>query len=193
MEAAPDWILSTINGKIASVSLDYGIFAEIAKKVSRLPADTVSEIRCSRVSTQDVIKMSKTVQWDDMWLFGTDFQKTVWKRLFELSHPEGDKPCRKQLLSYSEFAGLCGKSSGVRAVAHAVAQNPVAIIIPCHLIVPKEAMDRIEDMERQADNSLFGRDGLIPDPSLDFGEYRYGKQLKKMLILYYFRTSLYFN
>ena len=32
MEAAPDWILSTINGKIASVSLDYGIFAEIAKK-----------------------------------------------------------------------------------------------------------------------------------------------------------------
>ena len=135
MEAAPDWILSTINGKIASVSLDYGIFAEIAKKVSRLPADTVSEIRCSRVSTQDVIKMSKTVQWDDMWLFGTDFQKTVWKRLFELSHPEGDQPCRKQLLSYSEFAGLCGKSSGVRAVAHAIAQNPVAIIIPCHLIV----------------------------------------------------------
>ena len=43
-------------------------------------------------------------------------------------------------------------------------------------------MDRIGEIERQAENSLFGTDGLIPDPSLDFGEYRYGKELKRRLI-----------
>ena len=82
----------------------------------------------------------------------------------------------------AHFAALCGKKSGVRAVAHAIGQNPVAIIIPCHLIIPKETMTRIEEIERQAENSLFGTDGLILDPTLDFGEYRYGKDLKKFLL-----------
>ena len=181
MDPGNEWIVSTIDGKIVSVSLDYTIFSEIVKKVSRLPAASVSEIRCTKATAAEVSEMAESVQWDDLRLFGTEFQKMVWKKLFDLTHPPGGNGYPK-LMSYTDFAELCGKKPGVRAVAHAVGQNPVAIIIPCHLIVPKETMDRIEEIERQAENSLFGTDGLALDPSLDFGEYRYGREIKKRLI-----------
>ncbi len=181
MDAAPEWIVSTIDNKIVSVSLDYAIFASIMKQVSRLPADSISEIRCRKAGTGEIIRMSKETEWDDLRLFGTPFQKMVWKHLFDLTHDlsSGEHP---RLMSYSDFAGMCGKRSGVRAVAHAIGRNPVAIIIPCHLIIPKETMTRIEEIEHQAENSLFGTDGLILDPTLDFGEYRYGKDIKKFLL-----------
>ncbi len=182
MEADQDWIVSTIDHKIVSVSLDYTIFAGIVRKISRMPADSVSEIRCTKVPTSEVIRMAETVKWDDMRLFGTDFQKMVWHRLFCLTHHDGIFEKRPRLQSYSDFAERCGKKPGVRAVAHAIGQNPVAIIIPCHLIVPKETMDRIREVARQAEHSLFGTDGLILDPTLDFGEYRYGREIKKQLI-----------
>lgn len=181
MDPGNEWIVSTIDGKIVSVSLDYTIFSEIVKKISRLPAASVSEIRCTKTTAAEVSEMAESVQWDDLRLFGTEFQKMVWKKLFDLTHPPGGNGHPK-LMSYTDFAELCGKKPGVRAVAHAVGQNPVAIIIPCHLIVPKETMDRIEEIERQAENSLFGTDGLALDPSLDFGEYRYGREIKKRLI-----------
>ena len=181
MDAAPEWIVSTVNDRIVSVSLDYTIFTEIMKKISRMPVESVSGINCRKVSTEDVIAMSPSVRWDDLYLFGTNFQKMVWKKLFELNHPapESEHP---ELMSYTGFAEICGKKTGVRAVAHAIGQNPVAIIIPCHLIVPKETMDRVRETARQAEHSLFGTDGLILDPALDFGEYRYGKEIKKQLI-----------
>ena len=181
MDPGNEWIVSTIDGKIVSVSLDYTIFSEIVKKISRLPAASVSEIRCTKTTAAEVSEMAESVQWDDLRLFGTEFQKMVWKKLFDLTHPL-DGNGHPKLMSYTDFAELCGKKPGVRAVAHAVGQNPVAIIIPCHLIVPKETMDRIEEIERQAENSLFGTDGLALDPSLDFGEYRYGREIKKRLI-----------
>ena len=181
MDAAPEWIVSTIDNKIVSVSLDYTIFASIVRQIARLRADSVSEIHCRKAGTEEIIRMSKDIRWEDLRLFGTEFQKTIWRHLFDLTHglPAGKHP---HLLSYSGFADLCGKKSGVRAVAHAIGQNPIAVIIPCHLIIPKETMDRIEEIERQAENSLFGTDGLILDPTLDFGEYRYGKDIKKFLL-----------
>lgn len=182
MDTAPEWIVSTIDNKIVSVSLDYRIFASIMKQISWLPASYASEIQCRKVGTEEVVRMSKTVKWEDMRLYGSDFQRMVWRSLFDLTHalqPE-EHP---RLMSYSDFAALCGRKSGVRAVAHAIGQNPVAIIIPCHLIVPKETIDRMNEIKHQAENSLFGTDGLILDPSLDFGEYRYGKEIKKRLIV----------
>ena len=80
---------------------------------------------------------------------------------------------------------MCGSRAGVRAVAHAVALNPVPVIIPCHLIIPKETADRIEQTEKEADATLFGRDGLCLDTSLYFGEFSLpgGSALKRDLIL----------
>lgn len=42
-----------------------------------------------------------------------------------------------QVVTYSELARLCGRESAVRAVASALACNPVAGLVPCHRVVPK--------------------------------------------------------
>ena len=60
---------------------------------------------------------------------GTAFQRKVWSALATI--PYG------QTLTYGELASRIGKPRAVRAVASAVARNPVAIVVPCHRVVPK--------------------------------------------------------
>jgi len=57
----------------------------------------------------------------------TVFQRLVWDELRRI--PRGETR------SYSEVARAVGKPSAVRAVAHACASNPVALVIPCHRVV----------------------------------------------------------
>jgi AraC family transcriptional regulator of adaptative response/methylated-DNA-[protein]-cysteine methyltransferase len=59
----------------------------------------------------------------------TAFQRKVWDHLRTI--PEG------QTAHYSEIAAAIGQPQAVRAVAHACATNPAAIVIPCHRVVPK--------------------------------------------------------
>jgi AraC family transcriptional regulator of adaptative response/methylated-DNA-[protein]-cysteine methyltransferase len=59
----------------------------------------------------------------------TAFQRKVWDYLRTI--PEG------QTIHYSEIAAAIGQPRAARAVARAVASNPVAIVIPCHRVVPK--------------------------------------------------------
>ena len=94
---------------------------------------------------------------------------------------------RSRILSYSDFAELCENKSGVRAVAHAIGLNPIPIIIPCHLVVPKEAIDKIREIQKRAESTIFkGEDlsmkAILEDPGIDFGEYALGHDLKKTLI-----------
>ena len=60
---------------------------------------------------------------------GTNFQINVWKAL--LSIPEGN------LVSYSQVAEAIGSPGATRAVANAVASNPVGFLIPCHRVISK--------------------------------------------------------
>jgi len=60
-------------------------------------------------------------------LRGTAFQHRVWDALRRI--PAG------QTLSYGELARRLGLPRGARAVAQAVASNPVAVIVPCHRVV----------------------------------------------------------
>lgn len=62
-------------------------------------------------------------------LVGTPFRLMVWEKLLETE--EG------RTLSYSELADSVGKPGSVRAVANAVANNPVAYIVPCHRVIAK--------------------------------------------------------
>ena len=62
-------------------------------------------------------------------LKGTNFQVNVWQAL--LSIPEG------WVVSYQDVAALIGKPKAIRAVANAVAINPVAYLIPCHRVIRK--------------------------------------------------------
>lgn len=192
-----EWIITRIDGKIASLSLDWRPFSELASRISAWPASRIDDLYSTKISTQEVFDIAEKAVWDDLLLVGTAFQKKVWRTLFSLTHPsekeEGTEfPVRNGridgLLSYTEFAALCGNASGVRAVAHAVALNPVPVIIPCHLIIPKETADRIEQTEKEADATLFGRDGLCIDPTLHFGQFSLpgGSATKRDLILYHF-------
>lgn len=65
-------------------------------------------------------------------LIGTPFQIKVWKAL--LSIPEG------ALVSYSDLAQLIDNPKATRAVASAVARNPISVIIPCHRVIRNEGV-----------------------------------------------------
>lgn len=60
-------------------------------------------------------------------LSGSHFQKNVWKELRKL--PIGST------VSYKQIAGRIGKPRAVRAVANAVGDNRIPILIPCHRVI----------------------------------------------------------
>jgi methylated-DNA-[protein]-cysteine S-methyltransferase len=60
-------------------------------------------------------------------LHGTEFQQVVWAALRELRAGER--------ISYGEQARRIGRPSASRAVGHANARNPIAIIVPCHRVI----------------------------------------------------------
>lgn len=236
METDRKWIIVRIDGKLAGISRDYGRLVEISSRIAQEcgisesntgstgkdPARKKSgdqkdslpyaEVTAKAVTFEEVLNLRQTTSWEDMMLFGTDFQKKVWKKLWELSHPDiavkstedtadQNRPEVKaanrhiskiravgpRLLSYSEFADMCDNRAGVRAVAHAVALNPLPVVIPCHLIVPKESIDKILEIQQKAATTIFKGDDLclnsiLQDTSIDFGEYALGKRLKRMLI-----------
>lgn len=207
------------------------------KRKTGIQTRLFNEITAVTLSLEEVWEMRKSLKWDDLMLFGTDFQKRVWRKLWELTHPETatgnreevtkdpetaianpeeatknreeitkdrEEAAKKQeeatedqeeetgrsrprLICYSDFAELCENKAGVRAVAHAVSLNPVSVIIPCHLVVPKESIDKISDIRRRMESTIFKgddicMDSLLRDKSFDFGEYALGRELKRHLI-----------
>lgn len=64
-------------------------------------------------------------------LQGTEFQMKVWLELIKI--PRG------KTSTYSELAKKIRKPSAVRAVASAVAKNPISYWIPCHRVVGKNS------------------------------------------------------
>jgi AraC family transcriptional regulator of adaptative response/methylated-DNA-[protein]-cysteine methyltransferase len=58
---------------------------------------------------------------------GSEHQKQVWQALLEIPYGTTE--------SYAELATRIGRKSAVRAVAKAVGENRLAIVLPCHRIV----------------------------------------------------------
>lgn len=79
---------------------------------------------------------------------GTDLQRAVWQTLLTIK--------RGQTWSYSQLAQKVGYPNAVRAVATAVAKNPVLFVVPCHRIIRQNG---------------------------DIGQYRAGKDLKRQLLM----------
>lgn len=89
----------------------------------------------------------------DVLLEGTSFQIAVWEALRRV--PYGD------VRTYGEVAALIGRPGAHRAVANACAANRIALLIPCHRVVPAaggaggyawggETKRALLDMERAA-------------------------------------------
>jgi len=82
-----------------------------------------------------------------LFLSGTNFQIKVWEALLKV--PSG------AVASYEDIAARLGMPKASRAVGNAVAQNPIAYIIPCHRVVRKLG---------------------------EFGNYRWGAARKKAML-----------
>ena len=61
-------------------------------------------------------------------LTGTDFQLSVWQELLCIA--------RGQTCTYAELAMRLAHPRAARAVGSAVGANPVAILVPCHRVLP---------------------------------------------------------
>ena len=181
-----EWVVTRIDGKIASVCADFRHLRTITDWVMKQPADSVSEITVGKVGMEELASLSMQTKWEDMKLIGTPFQLKVWRQLYLLTHREDGTPIHPEegisLLSYSQLAALCENPQGVRAVAHATAKNLVAYIIPCHLIVPKEAIDKILAIRTVAEGTIFKGTDLYLLDSIDVGGYEYGSALKRRVI-----------
>ena len=59
---------------------------------------------------------------------GTPFQLAVWRALLQV--PSGS------LVTYGQLAAAVGHPAAARATGGAVGANPVAMLIPCHRVVP---------------------------------------------------------
>lgn len=60
-------------------------------------------------------------------LIGTEFQKTVWRKLLQIPFGKTN--------SYAQTALRIGSPHAVRAVANAIAANPLSIFVPCHRVI----------------------------------------------------------
>lgn len=83
----------------------------------------------------------------DLDIGGTPFQRQVWEHLRRI--PRGETT------TYAEIARRIGRPTAARAVAGAIARNPVAIAVPCHRVVRTDG---------------------------DLGGYRWGVDLKRELL-----------
>lgn len=92
-------------------------------------ADHVRNDSMAASVIKDVMSYQKTDNISPLKLHvkGTLFQEEVWNAL--LAIPFGT------VVSYSKLAQLIHRDTAVRAVASAVARNPVGLIIPCHRVV----------------------------------------------------------
>lgn len=75
------------------------------------------------IFTQDWSRLSEI----KLHLRGTDFQLKVWEALLKI--PMGN------LTTYSHLATTIKNPNASRAVGTAIAQNPVAFLIPCHRVI----------------------------------------------------------
>lgn len=75
------------------------------------------------------IDHQKKAQAFNLQLKGTNFQINVWRALLNIP-----KAC---VVSYQDVASHMGHPKAFRAVANAIAINPVAYLIPCHRVIAK--------------------------------------------------------
>jgi len=88
-----------------------------------------SESASSIVNSIFEIDKTKSPQPFNLHLKGTNFQINIWKAVLNI--PEG------WVVSYQDIAVYIGHPKSFRAVANAVAINPVAYLIPCHRVISK--------------------------------------------------------
>ena len=60
------WVVTRIDGKVASVSADFRGLSKVAQQVGKQPVDSVSEIIVSKISTSELAELSASTKCEDM-------------------------------------------------------------------------------------------------------------------------------
>ena len=92
-------------------------------------AEILEEASATKVYADRIFVAAKTDTPLTLHPKGTNFQIKVWQALLNI--PSG------AVASYEDIARRIGNPNAVRAVANAVAHNPVAFLIPCHRVIRK--------------------------------------------------------
>ena len=112
-------------------------------------ADFQRDEQVTRILLDEYLQRKNSFVIDFESLVSTPFQRKVWETMMNISFGK--------VISYRDLASLAGCPRAVRAVASAVASNPVSLLIPCHRVI-------------RSDGKL--------------GQYRWGAERKASLILW---------
>ena len=107
MEHDQKWIVVKVDGKIAAISTGYAALAAIATRLAQQKTISYNNICAETVGFEQVWKLRQTLGWDDLMLSGTEFQKKVWRKLFDLTHDKDGQLLPPKMICYSDFAELC--------------------------------------------------------------------------------------
>jgi len=72
----------------------------------------------------------KKIKLDTYFLFGTDFEKKVWRTAVSIHYGK--------TMSYRELAEKAGFPLAWRAAGTALGRNPVMLVVPCHRIIKSD-------------------------------------------------------
>lgn len=100
-------------------------FGKKKSKAQRAPSKSV--VGKAKKQLEEYFDGKRTTFDVPLSLEGTDFQKSVWKKLKAI--PFG------KINSYGDVAKKLGKPGASRAVGGANNKNPIPLIIPCHRVV----------------------------------------------------------
>ncbi len=106
-----------------------GFMADPPLKARELPI-FAQDYKVDSYICQEIIDRISQQQPISILLAGTAFQHQVWHHLQHI------KP--GQTISYQGLAKALGDVKKTRAVASAIARNPVSWLIPCHRVIPKD-------------------------------------------------------
>lgn len=70
---------------------------------------------------------SKKINLEPYFLFGSDFEKSVWSILMTITFGK--------TVSYKEVSSLAGKPNAYRAAGNAIGKNPLLFLVPCHRVI----------------------------------------------------------
>lgn len=103
--------------------------AYVLDRWPQLCITTSTERQVAAVDTIQGIQRILAMASNTLVLSGTEYQQRVWNAVLTLS---AGTTC-----SYVDIAAMIGSPHSWRAVANALAANPLLWIVPCHRIVPK--------------------------------------------------------
>jgi O-6-methylguanine DNA methyltransferase len=84
---------------------------------------------------------------------GTPFQMKVWEALRKI--PQGETRC------YSDVAKMIEQPTATRAVASAIAKNPIALVNPCHRVIRSDGSVGKFAWGSDLKKTLLEREGVI--------------------------------